>query len=125
MSRLRQSVGKVITLIKTLFRRSYVPMEPRMYVLVRNDLSTRYSSVQGCHAVAQYALDHPEEFKAWGNRTILFLGVRNLIELRAWEVELRENYKVFSVFREPDLDNQETTLACYDTGEIFRKLPLA
>ena len=102
-----------------------MPMEPRMYVLVRLDLAEKYQCVQGCHAVAQYALDHPEEFKAWGNRTILFLGVRNLIELRAWEVELRENYKVFSVFREVDLDNQETAIACYDTGEIFRKLPLA
>jgi hypothetical protein len=102
-----------------------VPMEPRMYVLVRKDLSQIYGPVQGCHAVAQYALDHPEQFKAWANRTILFLGIRNLIELRAWEVELRENYKVFSVFREVDLDNQETAIACYDTGEIFRKLPLA
>lgn len=102
-----------------------MPMEPRMYVLVRLDLAEKYQCVQGGHAIAQYSLDHPEEFKQWGNRTLLYLGVRNLIELRAWEVKLRENYKVFSVFREPDLDSQETAIACYDTGEIFHKLPLA
>jgi hypothetical protein len=103
-----------------------VPIKPRMYVLVRKDLSTVYGAVQGAHAVAQYALEHPEEFKQWGNEYLIFLGVRNLMDLRYWGVRLKENCKVCSVFREPDLDNQETAIACYDTvPEFFQKLHMA
>lgn len=98
---------------------------PRMYVLVRLDLSEKYQCVQGTHAVAQYSIDHPKQFAEWGNQTLLFLGVRNLIELRKWTFDLQSKYRVFSVFKEPDLDFHETAIACYDTGEIFKDLPLA
>ena len=100
--------------------------QPRMYVLVRLDLSEKYQCVQGAHALAQYSIDHPKIFsEQWKNQTLLFLGVRNLIELRRWNFELTRKYKMHSIFREPDLDNQETAIACYDTGEIFKELPLA
>lgn len=39
---------------------------PRMYVLVRLDLAEDYRMVQGAHALAKYALEHPSEFKTWG-----------------------------------------------------------
>ena len=98
---------------------------PKMYVLVRFDLSETYRIVQGAHALAQYALSHPEEFSKWGNHTIVFLGIRNLIGMREWIVKLKENEKIFSEFKEPDLDNQSTAIACYDTGELFRELKTA
>jgi hypothetical protein len=98
---------------------------PRMYVLVRRDLSNDYRGVQGMHALEQYALDHPDQFKLWGNQYIARVGVRNLIELREWTQKLKDEQKIYSVFREPDLDGQETSIACYDNGFIFRDLPLA
>lgn len=98
---------------------------PKMYVLVRLDLSETYRIVQGSHALAQYALDNPDNFKAWNNSTIVFLGVRNLIDMRGWLNKLIVNDKVFTSFQEPDLDNQVTAIACFDTGEIFRSLKTA
>ena len=95
---------------------------PKMYVLVRLDLSETYRIVQGSHALAQYALDNPENFKTWNNSTIVFLGVRNLIDMRQWLNDLIQKNKVFASFLEPDLDNQVTAIACFDTGEIFRAL---
>jgi len=78
--------------------------------------------VQGAHALAQFALNHPEKFSEWGNKTIVFLGIRNLIEMRFWMRKLFEEKKVCIGFMEPDIDNQITGIACYDTGEIFKKL---
>lgn len=98
---------------------------PKMYVLVRLDLEKTYRIVQGSHALAQYALDYTPSFKEWGNSTIVYLGVRNLIELRNWKNNLTLEVKCYSSFNEPDLDEQITAIACYDTGEIFRALKTA
>ena len=98
---------------------------PRMYVLVRSDLSETYRSVQGSHALSQYALEHPEMFKVWNNSTLVFLGVRNLLEIKMWEMSLIQKGKMISAYREPDQDGQITAIACFDLGDIFRSLKTA
>jgi hypothetical protein len=121
----RSSVlARVTSLIGALFGRYKMPEQPKMYVLVRQDLSETYRMVQGAHALAQYALEHGDLFRVWGNGTIAFLGVRNLIELREWEGIAIMNKKRFSVFYEPDLDEQPTAMACFDTGAIFSSLKM-
>lgn len=97
---------------------------PKMYVLVRGDLSESYRLVQGSHALAQYALDYPEQFKSWNNSTIIFLKVRNLIELKAWHGKLHD-IKIHRCFHEPDLEGQLTAIACYDDGQVFKDLKVA
>jgi hypothetical protein len=37
----------------------------------------------------------------------------------------KQRKKIYSIFCEPDLDDQITAIACYDTGVIFKKLYLA
>jgi hypothetical protein len=96
-----------------------------MYVLVRADLSETYRIVQGTHAVAQFGLDYPESFKSWNNSTIVFLRVRNLIELKKWHAKISLLSKVHRCFHEPDLEGQLTAIACYDTGHVFKELSLA
>jgi|WetSurMetagenome_2_1015567.scaffolds.fasta_scaffold288832_1 hypothetical protein len=97
----------------------------KMYVLVRNDLASTYKNVQGAHALALFAMEHSKEFQEWNNTTLVFLGAGNLKDIREWILKLTKRKKVFSVFYEPDLDDQTTAIACYDTGIIFRKLYLA
>lgn len=97
----------------------------KMYVLVRLDLSIQYGFVQAIHAVSLYAIKHPNYFNNWGNGTIVCLGIRNLIDLKKWHQKIEEKGKVYSCFYEPDLDNQLTAIACYDTGEIFINLKTA
>jgi hypothetical protein len=96
-----------------------------MYVLVREDLEKIYRCVQGCHSVAQFAMDHPDEFKQWDNGYLIFLGVRFHREISEWEIRLSDAGKKFSSFKEPDQFNLHTAIACYDTGEIFDGLRLA
>ena len=93
----------------------------RMYVLLRKDLDETYRCVQAGHALAQYSLDYPDLFKKWNNTDLIYLGVRNLKELREWTLKIKSP---FSLFREPDLDGQETALAYYGPG-LFKGLDLA
>lgn len=95
---------------------------PKMYVLVRLDLSEVYRMVQGGHALSQYSLDNEKLFKVWGNGTLIYLGVPHLRALRYWALRLSDVSKTYSVFSEPDLDFQETAIACYDKGDIFKEL---
>lgn len=97
----------------------------KMYVLVRKDLEPTYRCVQGAHALAQYATDYPEEFSRWNNSTLVFLGVRYPREILSWADFLEEKGYEFVIYREPDQQGEATALACYNTGEVFRKLNTA
>lgn len=89
----------------------------RLYVLVNPKLNTVYGCVQGGHAVAQFLLEHPEQ--DWDNQFLIYLHA----DPYAWIKPLRKKGVDFSVFREPDLGNAITALACQDdTGELFKEL---
>lgn len=89
-----------------------------MYVLVRNDLSKAQQGVQGGHALAQFALDHPEEFREWNNHTIVYLKMdyERLLDLGP-----KDKY---SCFFEPDIGNQLTAKATYSSGEDYGNFKL-
>ena len=89
-----------------------------MYVLVRKDLDITYRGVQGIHAVAANK-------SKWHNETLIQLSVRNLMELEHWTWKLDRAKKHWVGFKEPDLRDQLTAIACVDTGEIFKNLPLS
>jgi hypothetical protein len=101
-----------------------MPIQKKMYVLVRLDLSTQYGLVQASHALAQYALELPDLFKIWNNSTLVCLGVRNLIDMKTWDEKLSLMDKSYKCFFEPDLEGQLTSIACFDTGEIFKNLKI-
>jgi len=92
-------------------------------VLVRNDLDTTYRGVQGIHAVA--AFYESGNFTNWHNDTVVQLAVRNEDHLKSWMWKISKLNKCYSCFYEPDLGGQLTSIACVDTGEIFKNLPLA
>jgi len=95
-----------------------------MYVLVRDDLSTVYKCVQGLHAAIEYYETGNDT--DWHNDTVVTLAVPNERRLREWAWMLQYKHKKkFVPFFEPDLHGQMTSIACIDTGEVFRKLPLA
>lgn len=97
-----------------------------MYVLVRRDLDETYRNVQGTHSVAEYSLRGDRDlFSKWDNQTLIHLGVPNEWALLRWIDKLNAKNKTFVEFKEPDLHNQLTAIACVDTGEIFKRLPLA
>ena len=100
----------------------------KMYVLVRKELDETYRNVQGSHASIEYTLKYKDSklFAEWQkNPHLIHLGVRFPSDLRSWENRLAELEIPHTVWKEPDLDNQVTAIACIDTGEIFKSLLVA
>lgn len=72
----------------------------------------------GGHAVAQWLLEHPNQ--DWNNSYLIYLYA----DLDKWRVRLDLTNKDYSMFREPDLNNQLTAIALQDDGRMFKKLKL-
>lgn len=105
-----------------------LPKPLKMYVLVRKELDETYRNVQGGHASIEYTLTYKNSnlFKEWySNPYLIHLGVRFPNDLREWVKKLSEKKIPFTIWKEPDLEGQITAIACIDTGEIFKDLPLA
>lgn len=88
----------------------------RLYVLIDKSLEPVYGCVQGGHAVAQWLLEHPNQ--KWNNSYLIYLRC-NIYSIRRKLVRINKD---FSEFKEPDLNNKITAIACEDCGRIFRSL---
>lgn len=89
----------------------------RLYVLVNRKLNPVYGCVQGGHALAQWMLDNPTQ--TWNNEFLIYLYA----DVDRWASRLSQMGVPFSAFKEPDLNNSITALACRDdTGELFKNL---
>lgn len=88
----------------------------RLYVIIDKSLDSVYGCVQGGHAVAQWLLEHPNQ--DWNNSYLIYLRA-NLFSMKR---RLTRIGKDFSEFKEPDLNNKLTAIACEDTGKLFRNL---
>lgn len=89
----------------------------RLYILVDNKLKPVYGCVQGGHAVAQFMLDNPDQ--KWDNGYLIYLYA----DIPMWKEILENNGIRHTVFREPDLNNSITAIACQDdSGELFKDL---
>jgi len=98
------------------------PKEQKLYVLIRSDLSEPYQAVQAGHAVAQYLIEHPDT--SWKNGTLVYLAVRDEEELAFWGDKLTWRGVSWTGFREPDIGNEMTAIACVTNGNVFSKLSL-
>jgi len=97
----------------------------KMFVLVRSDLEEIHQSVQSGHSLAEYSLRGDKGlYQQWDNHSLIYLGVSDEWALLKWTHKLKKKEKCFSGFYEPDLQNELTAVACIDTGEIFKNLPL-
>ena len=95
-----------------------------MYVAVRKDLNVVYKFVQGSHGLAQFALEHTQLFNKWNNQTIVFIDVKNIDGLINLANKLESKKIHFSVFKEPDIGNELTSVVFLDEGgatEIVKK----
>jgi len=99
------------------------PCDPRMYLILREDLAYKY--IQGGHALAQLALEHNNKFKEWNNQYLICLSVFNGLALNDVNEKLKETFGEYvlrqSVFVEPDLQSPlPTAIAIFEngTGEV-------
>ena len=81
-------------------------------VIVRKDLKAGYKVAQSCHAVADFAISHGEEFKEWQFKSNYLC----CLEASQFKIEktiskLDELKIKYNVFEEPDIGNQVTAIA--------------
>lgn len=104
--------------------------EPHLYGVVRRDMPPGYQSVQSSHALLQFAIEFPEKFQEWHQKSeyLCVLSVSDEQEL----TKVIDTAKVMGirccVFREPDCNNSITAIAIEPGGksrELLQHLPLA
>lgn len=92
-------------------------------MITRQDISPGYQGVQSIHAAMQFAFEHPDINKEWYEKSnyLGFLSVPNETELCRLIEKADENNIRYSVFREPDINNQITAIAI-EPGSKSKKL---
>lgn len=94
----------------------------KLFVLTRKDLSPEQRNVQSGHALAEFLLNHKT---SWKNGTLIYLGVKDEKHLMRWMYILDKKNIRYSIFKEPDIGNEITSLATdYNETEIFKNLNL-
>lgn len=88
----------------------------KMYVLCDSEITYSKPFVQGAHAVAEFAMGYPNEFREWGNATLIFLKCKGKQQLvQAFKMLMRLETIPVVPFFEPDYPGEEMRLAaiCY------------
>lgn len=93
----------------------------RLYVLSRKDIGVSQQAVQSGHAVAQFMLEHPDQ---WKNSYLILLEVKNINELEKYKYIFQEHNVPHASFREPDRENELTAIAGLNAQHLCRKLQL-
>lgn len=96
---------------------------------MRDDLSPGQQVVQTAHAIADFAVEHPVEFKAWkyGSNYLCCLSSNDLLGL----IRILKRFEAkHTVFREPDIGNEITAIAveCLPKSmhtKLFKQFKLA
>lgn len=94
--------------------------ELSLKIVTLRDLSPSQQAVQGGHALAEFLL-HNRATK-WRNGTLIYLGVKNGMQLMKLMYTLNCDKEYFVTWREPDLDNQITALATMSNHKAIQKL---
>ena len=92
-------------------------------MVTRNDISHGYQSVQSTHSVADFASVYKKEFDYWkeNSNSIICLSVKDEQELLKLFNKYKKNIPCI-LFREPDIDNQATSICLFGTPELRKKL---
>jgi len=97
----------------------------RIYTLTRTDISIGQKITQAGHSLAQYLIDHnPHINGKWANGSIINLALGSEKSLKRWMKKLDELEIPFSIFREPDMSHEITSIAILHEGDIFKGIPL-
>ena len=102
----------------------------KLYFVTRRDLPAGYQLAQSLHAFHEFFEQHPAEYREWydNSKYIAALSVEDGSSLQDLCETLTSNKIKFSIFREPDLNNQLTSISVQpgqSIAKILSHLPLA
>jgi peptidyl-tRNA hydrolase len=100
----------------------------KLYLVTRTDLSPGQRAVQAAHAIPEFAVEHPDLYRAWheGSNTLAILEVPNEAALKRLLERAERRGLHFSEFHEPDRGGELTAAALGPAARnLCRDLPLA
>jgi peptidyl-tRNA hydrolase len=100
----------------------------KLYLVVRRDLTPGARAAQLCHAMRQFADEHPRVERAWfeASNTLVLLEVDDEPALAALASDASSRGVDVARFHEPDLGHALTAIALGPTARsLVRRLPLA
>lgn len=110
--------------IKKIKKNILESINKRLYVITRKDLPCSSPPVQAGHCVAEFCLKS-DLAKEWNNNTLIYLEVENLERLNQLIFKLSEKNINYYEFKEPDIDNQITSICTIiNDKKIFKNLRL-
>ena len=105
-------------------------INPKLVIVTRRDLNPGYQAVQSIHSGIQFQHEHPEIAKHWHSTSdyLALLSTEDEQSLLSLLEKCRKNGLHCSVFTEPDIGNQVTSIAIEPspiTKRLTCNLPLA
>lgn len=100
----------------------------KIYIIVRNDIAPGLQAAQACHALREFAAEHPEIEARWfrESNNIVILQIESEERLLALVARAEATGTPYAAFREPDLGNALTALSIGPSGHrLVSSLPLA
>ena len=102
----------------------------KLIVITRQDLPPGCQAVQSAHAAIEFQHEHVSIAKQWNTESkyLILLSVRNEKYLLHLLEKIKKHELKYSVFKEPDINNQITAIAiepCEKSKKICSNLPLA
>jgi hypothetical protein len=100
-----------------------------LVTITREDLSPAQQAVQSTHAAVDFCFQYPGVASLWNKHSnyLVQLSVKNEKELRELIEHCKKKYIDYTVFREPDIDNQITAIALEpssSTQKLVSRIPL-
>lgn len=96
-------------------------MKRYMYIAVRKDLSPSQQAVQSCHAAIEASWIYHNELEKEEHPSVIILGVKNEYALNIFNKYVESMGFPYATFREPDRDNEMTSVAVFPVHEEDRK----
>ena len=100
----------------------------KLTIVTTKNISAGSQAAQATHSAVQFVFEHPEIAKSWIKSPYLaLLSVNNEIEIETLIHKLQISNIKFSVYREPDLNDQITSIAIEPsekTRRLVSNLPL-
>ena len=94
----------------------------KLVTVTRKDLDAGYQLAQTIHSGQRFAYHHPELHREWIEKSeyVVSLSVDNEEKLERLYYKLQDYGATVVAFREPDIDNQLTSICYYGTPEIIK-----
>lgn len=103
-------------------------MAAKLYLVTRSDLPPGQQAVQACHAMRAFVAEHPQLDQLWytSSNHLAFLSVQDEAGLHDLINRAERRGVRFSLFREPDRDDELTAIALEPAARrLCQGLPLA